>query len=291
MENRILRDLTFLDPELRNHPYGHRMIERMGKLLPTVVSGEEVRMLVNEWRIYSVDENLPVFESGGRIDNFWISVGKIEDGRKYPNLSRVAQACLVISHGNASVERGFSVNSNIFSQDRPTLGHETLAAQRLVRSEMDSSRLKCFNYPVTPALRRKARDARKEYFAQLEENRVCAQKRSVQVEEKRKEEEIRAKVLKEYSKEREGIEKERAALNKQAKDVQRKMGLAHKLMKDAMSMQEAVVDEQAALMNKEKVASETVAKKAVKEAFKQQKDASAKWRSFYAALGNKGSGR
>ena len=180
------------------------------------------------------------------------------------------------SQNVVAITRGFSINSNIFSQDRPSLGHETLAAQRLVRSEMDSSRLQCFNYPVTPSLRRKARDARKEYFTQLDENRVHAKKRSLEVEEKRKEEEIRAKVLKEYSKEREGIEKERAALNKQAEDVQRKMGLAHKLMKDAMSMQEAVVGKQAALFNKEKNASETVAKKAVKQAFKQQKDASSK---------------
>jgi len=52
------------------------------------------------------------------ICSYWNSVSKVMDvtrAEMFPNLSSLAKACLTISHGNAVTERGFSVNTALWS--------------------------------------------------------------------------------------------------------------------------------------------------------------------------------
>jgi len=61
-----------------------------------------------------------------RLDDFWMSLlGK----DKTPNLINVVKCLLILSHGNASMERGFSVNKEILVEN---LTEDSLRAQRLV---------------------------------------------------------------------------------------------------------------------------------------------------------------
>lgn len=54
------------------------------------------------------------------IVKFWPNLATVTDesGKKNDNLSCLALSALCISHGNASPERGFSVNKNVL-EGRP----------------------------------------------------------------------------------------------------------------------------------------------------------------------------
>mgnify|MGYP005980511993 CR=1 FL=1 len=65
---------------------------------------------VEEYRLLKF-ETLPTLEKTDRIDNYWITFfEKAEKNvEKYKNVKSIFLAACCLSHGNASVERGFSV--------------------------------------------------------------------------------------------------------------------------------------------------------------------------------------
>ena len=68
---------------------------------------------------------MKLFEMKDRVDTF---LSKIL-GRESPDLTKVVRIILIMSHGNASVESGFSVNGDIIL---PNMLAETIVAQRIV---------------------------------------------------------------------------------------------------------------------------------------------------------------
>jgi hypothetical protein len=68
-----------------------------------------------------------------RIDYYWNKVLGITttDGRlKYPTLCKLIKNVLIIPHGNADVERGFSINENLVSENRSNLSDTSINGLR-----------------------------------------------------------------------------------------------------------------------------------------------------------------
>ena len=70
-------------------------------------------------------KEMKLFEMKDRVDTF---LSKIL-GRESPDLTKVIRIILIMSHGNASVESGFSVNGDIIL---PNMLEETIVAQIIV---------------------------------------------------------------------------------------------------------------------------------------------------------------
>ena len=73
--------------------------------------------------IQSPDENT-------RVDHYWREVFKLKTSSgstKYPHLTNVVEAALVLPYGNADVERGVSVNN------RNKLGEDTINGLRATK--------------------------------------------------------------------------------------------------------------------------------------------------------------
>lgn len=68
------------------------------------------------------------YKRSTRLDNFWLTA-IAESGKTFVNLLCVVKKILILSHGNATVERGFSVNKECLVEN---LTEESLVAQRLV---------------------------------------------------------------------------------------------------------------------------------------------------------------
>ena len=88
----------------------------------------------------------------------------MESHRKYNYLKIV----LTLSHGQASVERGFSVNKSLLLEN---LSAEGLISRRIVYDHMNFHNLTPENFIINPALRKSVRNARNEYEKYLEEKR------------------------------------------------------------------------------------------------------------------------
>lgn len=67
------------------------------------------------------------------IDYYWnkiLSIVQSNGYLKYPTLSKLVKNVLIISHGNADVERGFSTNGNLLTEERTLLSEKSINGLR-----------------------------------------------------------------------------------------------------------------------------------------------------------------
>ena len=146
LKNVFLRDIQILNPSFKSVQYTDELV-RIARSIPCLLTDREIDYARDEWLIYSldnIDEKWYVKEkkednSGNecivyhRIDYYWNKVLGITtmDGRvKYPTLSKLIKNILIIPHGNADIERGFSINENIVPQNRSLLSDSSINGLR-----------------------------------------------------------------------------------------------------------------------------------------------------------------
>jgi hypothetical protein len=79
-------------------------------------------MLQDEWKLLQ-HENVK-HEENERIDHFCRKVFKIRNGfdePKYPTVTTIVKASLALSHGNADVERAFSISGKFLTNDKTAM--------------------------------------------------------------------------------------------------------------------------------------------------------------------------
>ena len=87
-----------------------------------------------------------------RIDHYWHKILSITDNHgeaKYASLSVVVRLALSLSHGQADVERGFSVNKHVLN-DRTVMNEATLHGLRTVKKTAKHESI--FHIPITKGL-------------------------------------------------------------------------------------------------------------------------------------------
>ena len=116
-----------------------------------------------------------------RLDYFYQR--ELSDKDEHKELYDVIKRILVLSHGNAEVERGFSVNKNLL---RDNLSEESLIAQRLVHQAIPTDGNKFLDVPVDKEMIADVRMAWRRREAMLEKKRlkksVIVRKRSAKEE-------------------------------------------------------------------------------------------------------------
>ena len=112
IDNKLLRDIAFLHPLLRDSQHGAQAIRRLAVMMPTMWE-EEVCLVTDEWKVYQ--EGGDGDSTTHRIDHYWASVfqEKSTQGRfKYSVLQELVKNLLSLAHGNADVERSLSANKD-----------------------------------------------------------------------------------------------------------------------------------------------------------------------------------
>ena len=116
----------------------------------------------------------PAWSKYRRIDEFWAKVEEIVDdfgAKKYPQLVTLVKCVLSLSHGNATPERGFSINKILLAIHGYRTYEDTIVALRLVKDAINRVG-GCCKFPITRLLLDKAKDARKKYEADLAARRA-----------------------------------------------------------------------------------------------------------------------
>ncbi|CAN7985972.1 unnamed protein product [Ixodes hexagonus] len=107
--------------------------------------------------------HLRLFEKGtNRLDEFFAEL--MRHNSSYTELWKVVKLLLVLSHGQATVERGLSVNRQVSVENLKDLSY---VSQRIVCDAVDKAG-GVLNVPVTKELRTAVSAARKQYTAYLE---------------------------------------------------------------------------------------------------------------------------
>ena len=90
---------------------------------------------------------------------------------KYSNVSFVITLLLTLSHGQSSVERGFSNNKSIL---KTNISAETVISKRLIKDHMLANRLKPHTIEILKLMIKAFRNTHAVYKAKLEEERKNA---------------------------------------------------------------------------------------------------------------------
>jgi hypothetical protein len=145
----LLRNLQVLGHLSRADRSSGEQIVRVARAIPNLLDDKEIDKLENEWILYSVEvidrlwfiKDEYVDSNGNNhikyhpIDDYWNKIFSILTNNgvpKYPTLAKLVKNVLIISHGNADVERCFSINSNIITENRSSLSESSINALRVV---------------------------------------------------------------------------------------------------------------------------------------------------------------
>lgn len=132
--------------------------------------------------------------SHSRIDHYWRVIFDIEDkfGRKkYSNFAKLVKASLILPHGNADPERGFSINNALLSKEKSSFNDLTIKSLRIVKGAIKHHGGKISDVPITNSLLNYVKDSHKLYKEYLEKKK--AEEAKIQKEKMQKEKEIKEK--------------------------------------------------------------------------------------------------
>ncbi|XP_063229695.1 uncharacterized protein LOC134534921 [Bacillus rossius redtenbacheri] len=188
----FVRSLSCLDPRFMLTD-SHSCYKKMKQILSIIVKAKQLQekmcdeiLLEYQELLRYAHENKTAFSDFSpdvsRIDVFFRNY--LGGEKKFVKLWPVIKMLLIFSHGQAAVERGFSVNRHIEVEN---LKEDSYAAKRLTIEEVR----KCggvTNVPLTRELRASVAAARQKYMSYLEEERkkksnALEKKRSLQLSE------------------------------------------------------------------------------------------------------------
>ena len=105
-------------------------------------------------------------KSSDRVDLFF---GKYINTSEYEQMWCVFKLLSCLSHGQASVEGGFSVYSNLLVEN---MHEDSLIVQRIVQDHVKSLKLEAYEVKVTKTCLDNANSARRRYFDVLKQKYV-----------------------------------------------------------------------------------------------------------------------
>ncbi|KAJ8043765.1 hypothetical protein HOLleu_11016 [Holothuria leucospilota] len=136
-------------------------------------SAEECDNLLSQYKTFAAEmkqENAAEFrqftiDSKERLDTFF---GKYLKNTKFAKLWDVFKLLLTLSHGQASVERGYSVNKDMLVEN---MQEKTLVALRTVYDSIAATGQDFTEVPFTPRMKRNIKAARMRYNQYLDDQR------------------------------------------------------------------------------------------------------------------------
>jgi hypothetical protein len=137
---------------------------------------DDIDRVSAEWHIYQ-NEKIPNewFEKVNEyhsIDYYWKNVFTLKTNTgadKFIALAKLVKCALALSHGNADVERGFSENAFLLTDDRSLLSHASINGLRATRDGVKFfGNGKPHEVPITKGLLDSLRDAHSRYCIDLE---------------------------------------------------------------------------------------------------------------------------
>ena len=194
LKNSFLQQLGCLNPLKKSMESTVDSILSLAGRFQPKLSGSQV---VDEWKLYQVDIDLPQYDKQERIEKFW---------------NRVIKSALVLGQTNAECERSLSINAKVVTSDRPFLSNETIVGTRIVKEAVrfyDPVSNQPEKMLITEELKKQVRSSHALYKEHQEREKEEGRK-------KKEDEERRKGILKEKEKEREKMVQRKESLNRSA---------------------------------------------------------------------------
>ncbi|CAF4421610.1 unnamed protein product [Rotaria sp. Silwood2] len=236
-----------MHPLQRHHESSSKSLMIIARDLPQLLSDDDLDYLNVEWRLYE-NETIPEewyqqkTTSGGSdevikyhpVDHYWRHVFAIKNSSgtaKFVALPKLIKSLLSLSHGNADVERGFSENAALITDDRSSLSDISINGLRATKDAVKFyGQGKVHEVPICKGLLDNVKEAHSRYQVDQErKQRILKEKEAI---------EAAAKLTK--NKELILVEKEQNLID-QRKILQEDLENASKMLNEGNSRLEAAV--------------------------------------------------
>jgi hypothetical protein len=229
---KFLKSCTCLRPDQRTKEESCLNIVRVAKVMPWKIPTDR---LTDEWKLLQL-EDVEEGSTTSRIDLYWnqfFSKRTVTGELKYLVLFKLVKGVLSLSHGQADVERDFSVSRRIVTYDRTSMKERTLNAYMNVKSALRTYDNKPHLVYISKDLLANTRCANQKYKAYLENERIKkeeAQRKKIEEEERLEQEQKRAEQV---EKNRKMISEKEEKLKQLRKEEGRATASADKLLQEA----------------------------------------------------------
>ena len=152
--NNLYKNMSFVIPKIALTPDTDKTcdLSELAEKYERKVDKYEVVKELNTLKVYfSETEKEKLLGSKNSVE-FWSAIGEIksfDDEYIFPNIAKLAKIILVLPHGNADVERVFSMMTDIKTKKRNRLNPETLSDLLRVKLDMQNKHHCCISYPIT----------------------------------------------------------------------------------------------------------------------------------------------
>ena len=234
LSNQLLRQLGCLNPVKRKKDSTVSSIESLNSTLQTKVNETEV---VDEWKVFHIDYDLPVYDPKERIEVFWKQVFEIQTSNgdhRYKVLPVVVKSALVLAQTNAESEHSLSVNARIVTEERSSLSEKTIIGLHVVKEAVwfsDPVSNQTQQIPIEPDMKKAVNKP-----MQLIKNIWRQRKKWEEKERRKKTERYDRKEKKEEAKllkNKESLAKSEEDLHEQGRTAREELKAADELLKDA----------------------------------------------------------
>lgn len=181
-----LKHFQCLDPAYINKPETVGYLRALLNIFPTP-NNLNAEIVITEFQQLQSEniniENYGFTQEGFRIDVFWNRILRKEN-RSYPNLEFFIINMMTVSHGQADVERQFSISGNYMTKDKAQINIETYKAALYCIDAVKQNQNKAHLIAIDDELIKETRQARAKYGEsdeQRAEKQILEEARSAEV--------------------------------------------------------------------------------------------------------------
>jgi hypothetical protein len=168
----LLRSCQLLSPKNRDHPqvetWGTDLYKHLSSFIPQV----DKTTLEVELRLYSSSVSDQV--ASDSVSEYWSS---LEEKHEFPSLCSLMKAVILIPHGNADIERQFSVLADIVTKKRGRLLPGTIKSLIVTKSIFATNGWRSSNVPIDEELLKLSSTASRNYRKRLNNEAKDEEKR------------------------------------------------------------------------------------------------------------------
>ena len=238
LKNELLRQLGCTNPLKWKKESTVSSIERLTTVLQPAISTSEV---IDEWKFFQVDNELPDYNQQERIEKYWNAVFQLQSSDRqlrYKLLPAVIKSALTLGQTNAESECSLSVNAAIVTRERTLLSENTIIGLHVVKEAVrffDPVSNQPEKIAITDDLRRFVRNAHAAYKERLEREREDEEKKRQEVQRMKEISEKAKKEKERLLEKKKSLELTEDNLNEQEEKARQKLSVADELLKDATS--------------------------------------------------------
>ena len=169
-------DLQVLHPDKLYWPSDPlRSLTRLSHHVSHLISPSDVDGLKDEWNIlYENEAAATTVAVSSDLDEYWNTISNKRNSLgnpQFPLLTKCARTFMIISHGNADPERGFSENKHILTSERSSLSEASIIGLRSVKDAFHTVDGDPLKMDITRPMLRAVRESSKVYRAAVEEEK------------------------------------------------------------------------------------------------------------------------